>query len=146
MEVRNCRRCGKMFVYVGRDLCPECREEDERDFDRVREYLRRHPRADIEELHQETGVEREKILGFLREGRLEVDRDGISSVYRCRICGKVISHGRICLDCLEKFKKPLPGKEGELEYENRRPGSSRMYIKEIWDKKGRNYDKKGKLG
>lgn len=146
MEVRNCRRCGKMFIYVGRDICPRCREEDERDFDRVREYLRHYPRADIQELHRETGVDKEKILNFLREGRLEIDRDGISSVSQCRICGRPISQGRICLKCLEKFKQPLPGREGELDYENRRPGSSgRMYIKEIWDKKGRDYGKKGRF-
>ena len=151
MEVRNCRRCGEMFVYVGRDICPHCREEDERDFDRVREYLRQYPRADIQELHRETGVEKEKILGFLREGRLEVDKDSARSVLNCRICGTPISRGRICMDCLQKFKQSQAGgAERELDYENRLPGSSsknsRMYIKDIWAKKGRNYDRRSKFG
>ena len=71
-------------------------------------------------------MEKEKILGFLREGRLEVDKDSARSVLNCRICGTPISRGRICMDCLQKFKQSQAGgAERELDYENRRPGSSR---------------------
>lgn len=132
MEVRNCPRCGKMFVFVGRKICPDCREKDERDFDRIREYLRSHPGANLEEIHEGTGVEKEKVLEFLREGRLEVRKNGITAVRKCEVCGRVISRGRICDDCVQQFKSPL--KRGNSREVGKR---SRMYITEIWEKKGR---------
>ncbi|NLJ34501.1 MAG: MerR family transcriptional regulator [Firmicutes bacterium] len=113
MEVRNCRRCGKMFVYLGRDVCPQCRAEEEQEFEEVRDYLRKSPYADLEELHRETGVKKETILSFLREGRLEVLDTSLGGLGRCRICGTKISQGRICQECLRSFKVP-PKKGKEL--------------------------------
>lgn len=144
MKVRNCRRCGKMFVYVGRDVCPQCRAEEEEEFEQVREYLRNNPYADIEELYEKTGVKKETILSFLREGRLEVLDSSLGGIGRCRICGKRIPQGRICQECLQSFKVPpkkgreLAGRDLEEDRgkDSRRLGG-RMYTANRLDKRRR---------
>ena len=40
MNVKNCRKCGKVFNYIGgMPICPQCREELEKKFDTVKEYI-----------------------------------------------------------------------------------------------------------
>ena len=144
MKIRNCRRCGKVFVYMGRDLCPQCRAEEEQEFEQVREYLRENPYAGIEELHRETGVEKEIILSLLREGRLEVIDSPLGGIGRCKICGEKIPQGRICPKCLQSFKVP-PRKAGELadpgwekdKGEGKKGLGGRMYTANRLDKRRR---------
>ncbi|MGI6574707.1 MAG: MerR family transcriptional regulator [bacterium] len=136
MEVRNCPRCGKIFVYVGRKYCPECREQDERDFDRVRKYLRRNPGSNIDKINEDTKVEKEKILQFLREGRLEQSPAGLTPLQKCEICGKEIKLGRICDQCLKQFRSRIKvNSKGQAEIEMYNYG--RMYVREMWERKQR---------
>ena len=51
MNVRNCRKCGKIFNYVsGLPICPACRDEAEKKFQVVKKFIRENPRADIREV------------------------------------------------------------------------------------------------
>ena len=51
MNVRNCRKCGRIFNYVvGPILCPRCVEEQEKVFQVVKEYVIEHHGADIAEV------------------------------------------------------------------------------------------------
>ena len=44
-DVRNCRKCGKIFNYIGGvPICPACREKEEEDFQRIRIISMRIPR------------------------------------------------------------------------------------------------------
>ena len=56
MQLRNCRRCGKLFNYVGKPICNECVQQDEKDFELVKAYIYDHPKATITEVSKETGV------------------------------------------------------------------------------------------
>ena len=41
MNVRNCRKCGKIFNYVsGLPICPACRDEAEKKFQVVKKFIR----------------------------------------------------------------------------------------------------------
>jgi len=96
MAVKNCVKCGKLFVYVNRNVCPECVEQEEKDYNAVREYLKEHPGAHVEEIGRETGVEENLILRFLREGRLITTAP---AQLECLSCGAPISYGRLCEKC-----------------------------------------------
>ena len=133
MEVRNCARCKKMFVYVGRKVCPDCRELDQQDFDRVRQFLQKTPSANLDVVHEGTGVDREKILEFIREGRLEVKKDGFGAINKCEICGTTLEHGRICDICLRQFKQSYSGIESKGSVGGLDRG--RMYISDRLDKR-----------
>lgn len=50
MNVRNCRKCGRVFNYVvGPVICQQCKEELEKKFQEVKNYVRENPGANIME-------------------------------------------------------------------------------------------------
>lgn len=65
-DLRNCRRCGKLFVYTGIPLCRQCIDEDEEIFEKVKEYIESHPKCTTIEVAEALDVPMEKILQFLR--------------------------------------------------------------------------------
>ena len=54
MDVRNCKKCGKLFNYVsGPMICPLCKEELEEKFQEVKKYVSEHPGCGIPEVTEE---------------------------------------------------------------------------------------------
>lgn len=111
-NLRNCPKCGRVFAYQGKNLCRKCLEAEEDEYLIVRRYVRDHPGANVFEVAAETGVEEEKILRFLREGRLI--SQGFTSNLECARCGRKISSGKYCEQCLyqldSEIKGAIPGK------------------------------------
>lgn len=121
MDVRNCKRCGKIYNYDGFRLCPTCRREDEEDFVKVKEYIYDHPKANISEVSEGTEVDPEKIIEFLRQDRLEI-ADGGNLILECEICSVSIKSGRFCNKCKHDLEKEMgrsikPGEEVENKRE-----------------------------
>lgn len=111
MSLRNCERCGRLFS--GTELiCPQCREDERAEFDKVREYLSQHRGATVAEVSSATGVSVQRIQRWAREGRLQVTLEQLGSALRCERCGVPIDAGRFCGRCL-----------GELALEIRRASS-----------------------
>ena len=70
MEMRNCPQCGRVFAYLRTNLCPACVQKDEDEFRKVRNYIAKNPGADIITVSKETGVSEERIIRYLKEGRI----------------------------------------------------------------------------
>ena len=103
-EARNCRRCGNVFQYAGGiPLCPECAKKDEEDFNAVREYLYNNPRASMLQIAETLEIPVEKIMRYLREGRLETTSETELKL-ECQQCGKPIMTGRFCTQCSESLQ------------------------------------------
>ena len=99
MNVRNCRKCGKMFNYItGIPICPSCKEAMEAKFQEVKEYIREHKGAGIQEVSEACDVEVQQITAWLREDRLEVT-EGSNLMLNCETCGAPIRSGRFCDKC-----------------------------------------------
>lgn len=98
-NLRNCRRCGKLFVYTGRPICGNCIEQDEQLFKTVREYIEKHPRSTTFEVAEALDISIDKILQFLREGKLELSGDNVNMILECERCGRPIRTGRFCPEC-----------------------------------------------
>ncbi|MDD3364549.1 MAG: hypothetical protein PHZ03_06170 [Syntrophomonas sp.] len=96
-SLRNCPECGRIFGYMGRNLCPECLGKEENEYMTVRKYVRDHPGAGVFEVAEATGIEEEKILQFLRDGRLQ--SRGFQGTLECERCGNKITGGRYCEAC-----------------------------------------------
>jgi flagellar operon protein (TIGR03826 family) len=105
-DLKVCKRCKKTFTYygIGYQYCPTCKELDEEDFQNVKEYIRDHGIARVDEVVQATGVDEKRIHEYLREGRLEIP-DGSSYYLKCERCGKDINSGRYCQNCAMTLKK-----------------------------------------
>ena len=99
-DVRNCRKCGKIFNFIGGlPICPICKQLDEDDFQRIKEYLYKNPGAGANIVSTELDISIEKIKRFLKDGRLEITGDEGNMILDCENCGKSIKSGRLCSDC-----------------------------------------------
>lgn len=127
MNVRNCRNCGRIFNYVaGAILCQPCREQMEKKFQEVKEYIRQHPGVGIAEVSEACDVDPAQIRQWLKEDRLEVTED--SAIYlSCENCGAQIRSGRFCEKCKHSMTNDLksvlntrkPPKQPENENKDR---------------------------
>ncbi|MGC8971094.1 MAG: MerR family transcriptional regulator [bacterium] len=96
MPLANCKECGRLFVKTSSDICPECQKKEEEDFNRVKEYLKTHPNAKLQDIVDATGVSEAKVSKFIKAGRLSVKP-------MCESCGKPIDSGRFCPECRLKL-------------------------------------------
>lgn len=107
MNVRNCRKCGKIFNYsVGLPVCPRCREKDEKKFQEVKAYVYDNKGADITEVSNACDVEPMQIRQWVREDRLQFSDDCPIRI-PCERCGTMIRSGRFCDKCSFDINKEL---------------------------------------
>ncbi len=129
MELRNCKKCGKLHYGTGR-VCNECLKKEEEKFDLIKAYLKEYPDSSIVKVSNETGVSVPEIERFLREGRLEVTT-GMNDFLKCLKCGSPIKTGKYCPECEKKviddvktvYRAVATGNEKEL----RSGGGPRMH-------------------
>ena len=99
MEVKNCRKCGKMFNYIGgQQICPACKEAAEKKFQEVKEYVREHKAASMTQICEDCDVENKQVQQWVREERL-VFSDESPIKLSCELCGTQIKTGRYCDKC-----------------------------------------------
>ncbi len=138
MNIRNCKECGKLFQYDGiSKLCYNCRRKDDEDFKRVKEFLYENPKETITVVSEETEVSQDKILRYLREGKLEISADSSGIILDCESCGQAIRTGRYCEKCVRDIERGLKAgfvrKEEKKRTESKR--SKKMYTVEMKNKR-----------
>lgn len=90
MNVRNCRKCGKLFNYIsGMPICPACKDKLEEKFQAVKKYIRENRLADIKQVAEDCEVEVGQIQQWIREERLEFTEDSPVKI-PCENCGASI--------------------------------------------------------
>ncbi len=114
-ELDNCVRCDKLFVKTTSSVCPDCIKEEDKAFRIVYNYLkiRKNREAKIAQIIEETGVEEDLIMKFVKEKRLRPSQFPNLN-YKCEQCGDPIQEGKICSNCASKFNTDLQH-EAELE-------------------------------
>jgi len=128
MDLRNCPRCGKIFAYDGKNkICNVCKNSEENEFQKVKDFLWDNPNATIEEVHNATEVERDLIIKFVREGRLVAEGLSFDFMIECERCGTPISSGRYCDKCQETL----------VEGFHTGPDKKKRPIKKRYDSKGK---------
>lgn len=99
MNVRNCRRCGRVFNYIiGQTYCLSCRDELEEKFKEVKEYVQNHRGCSIGDVAEACDVDQGQIKQWIREERLEFTEDSMIGL-ACEMCGASIRTGRYCDKC-----------------------------------------------
>jgi len=86
-------------------------QADEDLFNSVKEFLRENPKTLIADVAAETGASAKKILGWLREGRLEI----VGGELKCKSCGEDITTGIFCEPCQKKVNADLDEMESSVE-------------------------------
>jgi len=96
-----------MFQHIaGPEICPKCKQSEEEMFQRVKQYLRENPGANMYEVNRETEVSAALIEKFLRQGRLEVTSDSPIGL-TCERCGRKMTTGRFCNSCKNEMTNDL---------------------------------------
>lgn len=99
MNVKNCRRCKRLFNYVaGPIICTVCREEMEEKFQEVKKYVSENVRTGIHEVAEACDVSVNQIQQWVREERLVFSDDSPIGI-ACERCGKMIKSGKYCPQC-----------------------------------------------
>lgn len=99
MDVKNCRRCRRLFNYIGgQPICPSCKEEIEKEFQKVKKYIQDNRNATVSQVAEECEVEESQIRQWVREERLMFAEGAVSGI-GCEVCGSPITSGRFCEKC-----------------------------------------------
>lgn len=72
MKLKNCEICYDLFMesQYHSYVCSRCQKIDQSDLQKIKQYLRQNPRADILEIQEKLNISPEKLLRFKREGRI----------------------------------------------------------------------------
>jgi predicted amidophosphoribosyltransferase len=106
MEIRQCRRCRKIFQYYGNPACPDCIRKLDEQFDKVKNYLYDNSHATIQDLCEATGVDEVDLIAWMKEGRLIMSQDA-PPLLSCEVCGAPIRSGRFCPQCMGNVRKTV---------------------------------------
>ena len=125
-ELSNCPNCGQLFVKALRPVCDKCAREAEEKFDAVYRFIRKRENrsASMDEVHDSTGVEKDLIIQWIREGRLRVSQMPNMGI-PCEHCGKTISEGKLCDSCRSKLTGELKQGDKEKQFEDRKKQKER---------------------
>lgn len=105
LNIRNCVRCKKIFMPVGTEkICPDCRAADLALEERVKAYVRDHPRITVNELIEGSGVPSKFVWRMIQQGLFE-NSTLKDAKYPCGRCGALITRGAYCSDCEGKLKE-----------------------------------------
>ena len=96
-------REGIPIQYFRQNLSKMPKSDEER-YAKVKEYIYDNRGADINEVSDKTGVSVDKVLRYLREGRLEIIGGG-SLILDCERCSRSISTGRFCESCAKEIDR-----------------------------------------
>ena len=129
MDVRNCKKCGKIFNYVvGAPICPACREASEAEFQRVKEFIKENKKVTLSEIAAECEVTETQIRQWIRQERLVFSDDSLVGI-NCESCGKSIKTGRFCEMCKSEIARGLNANFSKEEVTNQnsiKKSSARM--------------------
>lgn len=130
MDVRNCKKCGKIYKYDGFNMCLKCRQEEEEEFKKVREYIYDNPSATIPIISEDTGVNTKKILRYLREGRLAIKNNNNNLILACERCGVAINTGKFCEKCAAEIQNELNNsiRQKKTTKKGNKSSQEKMYI------------------
>lgn len=93
----NCPQCQRVVRRHVRGLCADCLREEHERLAILRSHLRKHPDQPVAQVSEETQIPPDRILRWLREGRIETARS--STWLTCERCRSRIVAGRLCAVC-----------------------------------------------
>jgi flagellar operon protein (TIGR03826 family) len=114
MAIANCKRCGRIYNRIRRDICPACIAEEDEIFIKVRDFLREHKNAYMDEVIEGTDVETETLIQMIQDGRV-ILADNPNMGYACERCGGMTRSGRLCAKCSTELARSLAHASADLK-------------------------------
>jgi len=105
MNVRNCRKCNRLFNYIaGLPICPACKEELEVKFQEVKAFIQENNSVPLTVVAEKCDVDVAQLHQWVREERLVFSADSVTGI-ACEVCGVSILTGRYCDKCKAETMK-----------------------------------------
>ena len=119
LKVAHCTMCGKVFQVTLRNLCPECAEIHDRQFEAVDRYLFKNRNATTEQAAEATGVPVKQIRDWIRNKRISLSSyPNLTDI--CDLCGSPTRHGHLCAACSGRIRQDIEKMLAEEEKERAR--------------------------
>ena len=135
MELINCKECGRLFSSAGQKVCPDCQNSEEEKFELVKNYLWDNPNSTVKKVSEETGVEEDLIIKFMREDRLAAEGIIVDYTLKCKHCGAEINSGIFCEKCRAKMISDFnKSDQKKKEKDNKGKKSKGMFLKHRFKK------------
>lgn len=112
-NLRNCKGCGKLFMYRGVKFCVDCLEKQAEDEHRIIDYVKANPLCTIIEIVRDTGIDEKIVRRLIEEGRLI--QAGVEYKYPCSKCGEPIMSGQYCDKCAKKLREEIMAEQRRRE-------------------------------
>jgi len=106
MDLVYCPRCGKLFARHFRDVCNNCYEALEKDYEKCVEHLRLNKGLNIQQLAEQTEISVKQITRWIKEGRISL-MNAPNMSYPCEVCGILIREGHMCDSCKIRLQKEV---------------------------------------
>ncbi len=72
-ELKQCKECNGMFQYTtSNNLCLSCSQRNELEFQRIKNFLKQHPRSSIGTIATTLDIKVSIIQKYIDQGRLEI--------------------------------------------------------------------------
>ena len=103
MRLANCKKCGKLFKKLLRDICDICSAVERHELILIFRFIRENPDGDIslKQLHENTGVSIDHLEEYYFSGQLV--NAGARIKADCKLCGAEINtitrKGYFCTKC-----------------------------------------------
>lgn len=103
LKLHQCARCKRVFPRVKSPVCPDCRPEEDADFERIHDVLDYDSDLTPEEVAEAADVPVDCVLRMLDEGL--ISNAGPADAIRCGRCGApaISRTKRLCQACLVKL-------------------------------------------
>jgi flagellar operon protein (TIGR03826 family) len=106
MNLVYCPRCDKLYAKTIRDVCNNCHNQLEKEYERCAEYLRQHKGLNIQQLSDDTEISVKQITRWIREGRISL-YNAPNMSYPCESCGTLIRENPICDSCRSRLSRDV---------------------------------------
>jgi predicted amidophosphoribosyltransferase len=121
LKLANCKKCGKLYKKVLRDICDVCAAIERHELILIFRFIREHPDIEIslEQICRETNVPLDHLEDFYFTGQLA--NAGPRIVATCKLCSSKITSltrkGYFCSKCSEKIQEEF----GLSQHVSRKP-------------------------
>ncbi|MFC5528968.1 flagellar protein [Cohnella yongneupensis] len=106
MNLAHCPRCSRLFSKHFREVCNQCHQDLEKEYERCVDHLRKNKGLTIQELSNETETSIKQITRWLREGRISL-LNAPNMTYPCEVCGTLIRESNMCDSCRTRLQKDV---------------------------------------
>jgi type IV pilus biogenesis protein CpaD/CtpE len=113
LKVAYCSACGNIFQMNMRGLCSNCSAKEDIYVNSIEKTLIRNRQLNIDELAHKAEIPREKILSFIRKGKIKLfEYPNLAD--ECDVCASPIRRGTMCTKCATRIQNEIAH---ELEQE-----------------------------